>query len=416
MLVSACLGACIVRHGSRRRKPGEPAAARPAEPRGTPPRSRPRARAEFVATEELYQKTFGEVQEVIAELTRIIAAGDYDQWLAYLTEDYVRIDAAARRSSPKPPRAAVLKKNGIVLQSLKDYFDNVVVRSRLQATLDDITVRRRDAREGHHAGPGHACHPLLPRAARMADGRSASWPAWAKLTREDGSRNMSTNSTRAARRARHSPRALAVGLPFLVGSGVSALPRSRRPPRPPSKEITIEELFLQSVEFQILREKAFSEDYDIKMSALDDLEKKVSDGSYKGERPAGGVRPGVPRPGRLGAHHARGRAPGEQLPRGAAQGRRTCWAASAPTQAKDALVRVLLIDEEPMVKAEAAYALGVIGKNQDNEVVQALAFAYNQEDPTKPDNNFGYALCLAIEKLAQKTPGASRIPPPTRCS
>ena len=58
-----------------------------------------------------------------------------------------------------------------------------------------------------------------------------------------------------------------------------------------------------------------------------------------------------------------------------------------------------------MVKAEAAYALGVIGLNKDNEVVQALAFVYNREDPTRPDNNLGYALCLAVEKIAKKTGG-----------
>ena len=62
---------------------------------------------------------------------------------------------------------------------------------------------------------------------------------------------------------------------------------------------------------------------------------------------------------------------------------------------------------EVMVKAEAAYGLGVIGLNKDNEVVQALAFAYNREDPTRPDNNFGYALCLAVEKIAKKTGGIS---------
>ena len=48
---------------------------------------------------------------------------------------------------------------------------------------------------------------------------------------------------------------------------------------------------------------------------------------------------------------------------------------------------------------------GVIGMNDNNEVVQALAFVYNKEDPSKPDNNFGYALCLAMEKLAKKTGG-----------
>jgi hypothetical protein len=92
---------------------------------------------QFVATEELYEKTFNEVQAVIAELTRIIAEGDYSQWLTYLTTDYVRTT-----SSPafldEASQAGILKKNGIVLSSLQDYFDNVVVRSRLQAKLEDI--------------------------------------------------------------------------------------------------------------------------------------------------------------------------------------------------------------------------------------------------------------------------------------
>lgn len=92
---------------------------------------------QFVASEELYLKTFREVQDVVASITKIIAAGDYDGWKEYLTDEYI-----ASRSSgaflADASKAAVLKKNGIVLKSLRDYFDNVVVRSRLQATLDDI--------------------------------------------------------------------------------------------------------------------------------------------------------------------------------------------------------------------------------------------------------------------------------------
>jgi hypothetical protein len=93
---------------------------------------------EFVATEELYRKTFTEVQEVIAALTKLIAAGDYDGWLAYLSEDY-RKTASSPAFLANASGSGVLKKNGIVLRDLKDYFDNVVVRSRMQATLDDIT-------------------------------------------------------------------------------------------------------------------------------------------------------------------------------------------------------------------------------------------------------------------------------------
>jgi len=91
----------------------------------------------FVASDELYKKTFSEVQDVVAALTRIITSADYDQWIAYLTADYIRETGSAENLS-KVSSAGVLKKDGIVLKSLKDYFQNVVVRSHLQATLDDI--------------------------------------------------------------------------------------------------------------------------------------------------------------------------------------------------------------------------------------------------------------------------------------
>jgi hypothetical protein len=105
----------------------------PPVPNGT---EKPPAHA-FVASDELYRTTFRDVQDVVAAITRIIAAGDYDGWLSYLTSDFV-----ASRSSAEfladASNAAVLKKNGIVLKSLRDYFNNVVVRSHLQVTLDDI--------------------------------------------------------------------------------------------------------------------------------------------------------------------------------------------------------------------------------------------------------------------------------------
>jgi hypothetical protein len=91
----------------------------------------------FVATEELYKKTFDEVQAVIDALTTYIAQADYESWLGYLTEEYV-----ASRSSAEflgdASKSAVLKKSSIVLKSLKDYFTQVVVQSHLQASLSEI--------------------------------------------------------------------------------------------------------------------------------------------------------------------------------------------------------------------------------------------------------------------------------------
>ncbi|MGO9309982.1 MAG: HEAT repeat domain-containing protein [Spirochaetia bacterium] len=195
---------------------------------------------------------------------------------------------------------------------------------------------------------------------------------------------------------------IAAALGLVAAAGVSAQQTSTT--TPPKKEITIEELFLQSVEFQILREKAFSGDYDIKMSALDDLEKKVDDGSYKSnDQQVEFVLEYLALEGSARTTREAGRLVNDfpEVRRRAAN----LLGRVGTDAAKDALVRVLLIDEEPMVKAEAAYGLGVIGKNDNDEVVQALSYTYNKEDPTKPDNNFGYALCLAIEKLAKATGG-----------
>ncbi|MGA2378843.1 MAG: HEAT repeat domain-containing protein [Spirochaetia bacterium] len=202
---------------------------------------------------------------------------------------------------------------------------------------------------------------------------------------------------------RPSVRVLTVVLALCIGPA-AVLSAQQATSATPQKEITIEELFLQSVEFQILREKAFSGDYDIKVSALDDLEKKVNDGSYKSsDQQVEFVLEYLALEGSARTTRELGRLVND-FPE--VRRRATNLLGRVGTEdAKNALVRVLLIDEEPVVKAEAAYALGVIGKNDNNEVVEALAYTYNKEDPTKPDNNFGYALCLAIEKLAKKSGG-----------
>ncbi len=168
------------------------------------------------------------------------------------------------------------------------------------------------------------------------------------------------------------------------------------------KELTIEELFLKSVEFQIVREKAFSEDFDMKMSALDDLDKKINDGSV-GDNAAqvqfvleylsmeGTAR--MVRENKRQINYfpeVRRRAAGMLGKLGT-------------PEAQKALINVLLGDNEPMVKAEAAYGIGSIGLNENNEATQALAFAYDKEDPSKPDNNYAFAVALAMEKLGKKT-------------
>ena len=91
----------------------------------------------FEVSKELYKQTFDDIESVIRELNRIIRNREYKNWLTYLTEAYVK-----KSSRPeylirwqKDPR---LQEKKIVLRTLKDYFDYVVVPTRSEAKLDEI--------------------------------------------------------------------------------------------------------------------------------------------------------------------------------------------------------------------------------------------------------------------------------------
>ena len=169
------------------------------------------------------------------------------------------------------------------------------------------------------------------------------------------------------------------------------------------RELTVEELYLRDIEFQILSEKAFSDSREIKLDVLDEIEAMIEEGSvddpdkvefvleYLGME---GTARRVRESARLINYYPEGRRRSANL-LGRLGGER----------AKNALVSILLIDDEPMVKAEAAYALGLIGMNDGNEVVRALLFTLENEDPQMPDNNLAYAVCLAVEKIVEANDG-----------
>ncbi len=170
------------------------------------------------------------------------------------------------------------------------------------------------------------------------------------------------------------------------------------------KQLTVEELYLKNIEFQIMKEKAFSGDREMKLNVLKNLEKEISEGKVGSNdldvefileylAMEGSTRKVIENK-RLVNYFPEVR-------------RRACnlLGKLGGERAKDALITVLLNDPEPMVKSEAAYALGEIGLNKNGEVVKALLFALNNQDPRKADNNFAYAVVLAIEKIAKKNGG-----------
>ena len=170
------------------------------------------------------------------------------------------------------------------------------------------------------------------------------------------------------------------------------------------KELTVEERFLRNVELQVLREQAFSDDREVKINALNTIEEMVNDGKIT----AGDdqyvfvleylAMEGISRKVREGGHLI------NAFPE---IRRRACnlLGRIGGDAATSVLLTVLVKDDEYMVKSEAAYALGVIGKDDTGEVLQTLVYTLNRMDPSRPDNNFAMAVILSIEKLADAKGG-----------
>ena len=171
-----------------------------------------------------------------------------------------------------------------------------------------------------------------------------------------------------------------------------------------SRELTIEELYLQNAEIRLIREQAISPERDMKLLALKNIEEMLEAGELSSGAPeahlildylAGeGVERMVRENHRLINYYPEVRRRSAEL-----------LGELGGEESQSSLVRLLLTDTEPMVLAEAAYSLGRIGLNDDNETSQALAATVLEQDIINHDNNFAYASLLAFEKIAESNGG-----------
>ena len=69
-------------------------------------------------------------------------------------------------------------------------------------------------------------------------------------------------------------------------------------------------------------------------------------------------------------------------------------------EAKNTLIRMVRVDNEPMVLTEAIKSLGNIGINDNNETVNAIVWTATRYDNLNPDNLLALSTIVALEKLA----------------
>jgi hypothetical protein len=88
-------------------------------------------------TQEDYDRTFAEVEAVIEELNATIKAKNMRKWEGYLTPKF-RSHLTSREFLAEVNETPLLKRNGVTINNLREYFETVVVPSRANVRLDDL--------------------------------------------------------------------------------------------------------------------------------------------------------------------------------------------------------------------------------------------------------------------------------------
>ncbi|MCL1927474.1 MAG: HEAT repeat domain-containing protein [Treponema sp.] len=166
-----------------------------------------------------------------------------------------------------------------------------------------------------------------------------------------------------------------------------------------ASEMSIEESYLQeSIENMIIREQSRAESREMKMIALSYIGDAIERGNRGDE-----VRQALEYMGLEGILN-RGRENGRLVnnyPDVRRESARYLGLMGTP-EAKDALLRIIYYDNEPMVLQEAIKSLGDIGIDDDGRAMTTIAWIFQKFDNTNPDNLLALSAIEAFEKLSVK--------------
>jgi len=164
------------------------------------------------------------------------------------------------------------------------------------------------------------------------------------------------------------------------------------------QEMTVEQSFLQqSIEQMIIREMSRGESREMKQVALEFIGQAIDSGNTSDEIRASleflameGIVNVTRESGRITNNFP-------DIRRSAA---RYLGMLGTP-EAKDALVRMVLLDNEPLVITEAIVSLMQIGLNDGGEVVTVITWIVNRFNNLNPDNVLALAAIEAFETFAE---------------
>lgn len=188
-------------------------------------------------------------------------------------------------------------------------------------------------------------------------------------------------------------------LAFLVSSVFAQESQVKKQNNDKEEETSVESEYLNDVDGDIIITLAESDDYDNKLVALQYLQSAIEDGNESDaiiqalDKLAGeGLTNQTRKNGRLTNNYPEIR-------------RQACLLmAKVPTEhSKNTLVSIAVADNEPMVIAAAVKSLGEIGINENDEVIEAIAFANRRNQVLNPTSSLALEVLTAYETLADKT-------------
>ena len=165
------------------------------------------------------------------------------------------------------------------------------------------------------------------------------------------------------------------------------------------EETSVENEYLNDIDGEIISTLAESDDYENKLVALEYLRNALSDGNNSDaviaglDRLAGeGINNQTREKGRLTNNFPDIR-------------REACLLmGNVKTEhSKNMLISIAVADNEPMVIAAAVKSLGEIGINENDEAVDAIAFANRRNQVLNPTSSLALEVLNAFEMLADST-------------
>lgn len=195
---------------------------------------------------------------------------------------------------------------------------------------------------------------------------------------------------------------------IVLGSPAMLIAQSGDDDDSSDKEPPIEELFFKNPELQIISEEATSNDREAKLRAITRVERSLKEGTSTDEEYTMTLILGrLAGEGTTTLHSERGRIINyfPEVRGQACNALQFVKSDKSKEKAVNILIGVLINDVDPIVKSNAAFALGEIGFNEDNRAVRALSEAVEVQDTLAPNDNFAYVAALAFGKIAESNDG-----------